>query len=315
MNAASPLPILTVDSLSKTFGPRRALDDVSLEVRAGEIYALLGPNGAGKTTLVRAVCGLNRPDHGRVRVLGRDPFSDGAARAALGLAPQAVALYPLLTVEENLQAFASLAGLKGRPAAAAVARSMAVTETGDRARSLIRQLSGGLQRRVNIAAAILADPKLLVLDEPTAGVDLAGREAIGEVLRQLKGLGVAVLLVTHDLDQAGGLADRAGFLRAGEKVLEGAPAALLDQAFGAAIVVEVDVGAPRPGSECLLEAEGLTWAASAGIWRRLDANGYGQAGRLAERLSGQGLEVREVRVRRPTLADLFAHVAAPGGSA
>jgi ABC-2 type transport system ATP-binding protein len=299
-------PILTVDDVSHAFGARQVLKGVSLEVRAGEVYALLGPNGAGKTTLVRAICGRIKPTGGEVRLVGKDPYLDGEARAALGLAPQALALYPQLTVIENLQTFASLAGLKGRVVAEAVGRAMAVTQTEERARSLVRTLSGGYQRRVNIAAAILAGPKLLVLDEPTVGVDMQAREAIAEALRRLKAGGVGVLLVTHDLDQAQRLADRVGFLRAGEKVLEGAPEALIAEAFGDHMEVEVDVVEPAP--EDVLAAEGLSRTGEPGAWVCLAADGYGLAGSIAARLTAKGVEVTEVRVRRPSLSQLFARV-------
>jgi ABC-2 type transport system ATP-binding protein len=300
-------PILTVDDVSHAFGPRQVLKGVGLEVRTGEIYALLGPNGAGKTTLVRAICGRLKPGGGAVRVAGRDPYADGEARAALGLAPQALALYPQLTVIENLQTFASLAGLKGRAVAEAVEQAMAVTGIAERGKSLVRTLSGGYQRRVNIAAAILAGPKLLVLDEPTVGVDMPAREAIAEALRRLKAQGVGVLLVTHDLEQAQRLADRVGFLRAGEKVLEGAPEALIADAFGERMEVEVDVVEPAP--EAVLAAEGLTRGAEPGAWVCLAADGYGLAGSIAGHLKAKGVEVCEVRVRRPSLTQLFARVA------
>ena len=299
-------PILTVDDVRHAFGPRQVLKGVSLEVRAGEIYALLGPNGAGKTTLVRAICGRLKPNEGAVRLAGRDPYSDGEARAALGLAPQALALYPQLTVIENLQTFASLAGLKGRAVAEAVDQAMVVTGIVERGKSLVRTLSGGYQRRVNIAAAILAGPKLLVLDEPTVGVDMQAREAIAEALRRLRAGGVGVLLVTHDLEQAQRLADRVGFLRAGEKVLEGAPEALIADAFGERMEVEVDV--IEPASEDVLVAEGLTSTGEPGAWVCLATDGYGLAGSIASRLSAKGVEVCEVRVRRPSLTQLFARV-------
>ncbi|HEY1426736.1 MAG TPA: ABC transporter ATP-binding protein [Caulobacteraceae bacterium] len=309
MTSGAAGPILQVDAVSHVFGPRQVLSGVSLEVRAGEIYALLGPNGAGKTTLVRAICGRLKPSHGAVRLAGRDPYADGEARAALGLAPQALALYPQLTVIENLQTFASLAGLKRKAVALAVSHAMAVTQTQDRAASLVRTLSGGYQRRVNIAAAILAAPKLLVLDEPTVGVDMPAREAIAEALERLRREGVGVLLVTHDLDQAQRLADRVGFLRAGEKVLEGAPQALLAEAFGDRMEVEVDVDEPAP--EQAMEAEGLTRAADPGAWVCLATDGYAVAGGIAARLKANGVEVREVRVRRPSLNQLFARVVEP----
>jgi ABC-2 type transport system ATP-binding protein len=309
VNPGPPGPILTVQAVRHAFGARQALNGVSLEVRPGEIYALLGPNGAGKTTLVRAICGRLKPDAGEVRLVGRDPFRDGEARAALGLAPQALALYPQLTVAENLQTFASLAGVPGRAVADAVARAMAVTDTAERARTLVRELSGGFQRRVNIAAAILADPKLLVLDEPTVGVDMAAKQAIGEALMRLRSEGVGVLLVTHDLDQAGDLADRVGFLRGGEKVLEGAPQALIDEAFGDQMEIEVEIAEPQAGQAALLTAEGLCRMPSSAAWRRLASGGYVFGGQLAERLRAQGVEVREIRVRRPSIEQLFALVA------
>ncbi len=302
-------PVLTVSDVRHAFGPRKVLKGVSLEVRAGEIYALLGPNGAGKTTLVRAICGRLRPASGAVRVVGRDPYSEGEARAALGLAPQALALYPQLTVAENLEAFAALAGLKGRHAADAVRRAMALTRIDERAGSLVRVLSGGFQRRVNIAAAIVAGPKLLVLDEPTVGVDLAAREAVSEALRQLRASGVATLLVTHDLEQAGALADRVAILREGEKVLEGDPALLIAEAFGAQMEVEVDVGDIGDGGAERLSGEGLEPGPIPGAWTCFAADGYVFAGRLAERLQAAGVEVLEVRVRRPSLQHLFARFA------
>jgi ABC-2 type transport system ATP-binding protein len=304
-----PGPILSVRDVRHAFGARQVLRGVSLEVGGGEIYALLGPNGAGKTTLVRTICGRLRPDGGSVLLAGRDPFSDSQARAALGLAPQALALYPQLTVAENLQTFAHLAGLKGRAVAPAVARAMDVTHTTDRAGSLVRVLSGGLQRRVNIAAAILADPKLLVLDEPTVGVDQPARDAISEALRRLREAGVGILLVTHDLDQAEGLADRVGFIKDGEKVLEGAPAALIAEAFGGLMEVEADILETSAEQGAAMLAEGMTRGERPGAWITLEADGYAFAARLAERLAARGVVPREIRVRRPSLQQLFARVA------
>jgi ABC-2 type transport system ATP-binding protein len=301
-------PILTANAVTHAYGPRQVLKGVSLEVRAGEIYALLGPNGAGKTTLVRTICGRLKPDGGEVRLVGRDPFSDGEARAALGLAPQALALYPQLTVAENLQAFASLAGVRRRSVPAAIAYAMKVTQTSERSGALVRHLSGGYQRRVNIAAAILAGPHLLVLDEPTVGVDLTARDAISEALRRLRGDGVGILLVTHDLEQAGDLADRVGFLRTGEKVLEGPPDALVDEAFGDKMDVQLDVGETNPELTAWLGGQGLSQEPSGG-WSCLAPDGYVFGAQLAESLKAKGASVREVRVRRPTLAHLFARIA------
>ena len=305
MTRPDPGVILTVEAVAHAYGAQPALRGVSLQARAGEIYALLGPNGAGKTTLVRAICGRLKPDEGQVRIAGHDPVRDGAARAALGLAPQALALYGHLTVAENLEVFARLAGLKGGEVKAAAHRAMALTRTLERSGDQVRRLSGGFQRRVNIAAAILADPKLLVLDEPTVGVDPPAREAIGEVLRDLRAEGVAVLIITHDLDQAGDLADRVGFLNEGVLVMEGAPDALIERAFGDQREVQVEIAGVADGAQALrLAAEGLERSRS-GAWTCLSADAYGLARRLDERLKGAGLTVREVRVRRPSLQNLF----------
>ncbi len=304
-----PEPILQVSGLRHAYGGRAALRGVDIAVAPGEIYGLLGPNGAGKTTLVRAVCGRLKPDAGEVRIAGRDPWRDGQARAALGLAPQALALYGHLTVAENLEAFAALAGVERGSVMGAVKYAMAVTETDAQAGRLVGQLSGGFQRRVNIAAAVLHRPRLLVLDEPTVGVDLTARAAIDECLRALRRDDVAILLVTHDLDQAGEIADRVGFLRDGSKMLEGEPKALIAEAFGSAMEVEVEVaGELEPPQQTLLTAAGLEQRGEA-AWARVAADGYALAGRLDAQLKTAGVAVREIRVRRPTLRSLFTRVA------
>jgi len=305
-----PEPILTVANAQHAYGAQVALRGVTLSVRPGEIYALLGPNGAGKTTLIRGVCGRLKPDAGEVRLAGGDPFRDATARAALGLVPQSLALYGHMTVAENLDVFGRLCGLRGEALAGAVARAMDVCRISERADQLVRRLSGGFQRRVNIAAAVLHAPRLLVLDEPTVGVDLPAREAIGGVLRALRAEGVAILLVTHDLDQAGDLADRVGFLRDGVLACEGEPAALLAQAFGDQMEVELDLAAePDADQEAWFVGQGMFRGSAPGTWVGLAVDGYGAARRLDERLRKGGLAVREIRVRRPTLQDLFTLVA------
>ena len=223
-------------------------------------------------------------------------------------APQALALYPQLTVAENLETFASLAGLKGRAIREAVDRAMAVTQTAERARTLVRQLSRRLPAPGEHRRRDLARPRLLVLDEPTVGVDLSARDAVSEALRRLRDEGVGILLVTHDLDQAGDLADRVGILKDGRKVLEGPPDVLIDEAFGDRMEVELDVGEASPDLAARLAGEGFTRHPASGAWNRLTHNGYVFAADLAERLKADGVAVREVRVRRPSLEHLFAQV-------
>jgi ABC-2 type transport system ATP-binding protein len=303
-------PILTVTGVVHAYGDKPVLHGVDLALNPGEIYALLGPNGAGKTTLIKTICGRIRPDGGTVALNGQDPARIPSARGCLGLVPQEIALYAHLTVAENLAAFASLAQVPRRDVPAAVRRALELTRTVDRAHVPIRHLSGGYQRRANIAAAIIHEPSLLILDEPTVGVDVDAREALDAVIRGLRDLGVAVLLTTHDLEQAGALADRVGFLRDGRMVLEGEPRGLLADAFGDRMEVLVELsGEVDAAGEARLAAEGLTKAPHANLWTRLDADGYAAAGTLDKALRKAGLVPREIRVREPSLHSLFTLVA------
>jgi len=307
----SASPILTVTGAVHAYGDKTVLQGVDLTLAPGEIYALLGPNGAGKTTLIKTICGRLRPDGGAIRLNGQDPARIASARAVLGLVPQEIALYAHLTVSENLAAFASLALMPRKTVPAAVERAMALTRTTDRAHVPVRHLSGGYQRRANIAAAIVHQPALLILDEPTVGVDIDARAALDTVIRDLRDLGVAVLLTTHDLEQAGGLADRVGFLREGRMALEGPPRALLADAFGARMEVMVQLAeAPNASGEGSLVAEGLSPSVHRpDLWTRLDVDGYAAAGRLDKALRKAGLTPREIRVREPSLQNLFSLVA------
>jgi ABC-2 type transport system ATP-binding protein len=302
-------PILVVSGAKHAFVTRQVLRGIDLSLSPGEIYALLGPNGAGKSTLIRAICGRLKLKEGSVSLDGQNPWTTPAARARLGLTPQDLALYPHLTVRENLQTFARLSRVKGPAIEAAITRAMALTRTADRAHVPVKHLSGGYQRRVNIAAAILHEPKVLILDEPTVGVDIDAREAVDNVIRGLRDLGVAVLLTTHDLEQADALADRVGFVREGRLLLEGAPRDLITEAFGDDMEIIVQLAEePDDGGEIRLAGEGLI-KASGNSWRKLDPGGYAAAGKLDKQLRKLGLIPREIRVRQPSLQNLFTLLA------
>jgi ABC-2 type transport system ATP-binding protein len=206
--------LLAVEAVTKSFGDRRVVDALSFRVDRGEIYGLLGPNGAGKSTTIDLLCGLLTPDSGRV------VFASGSA-SSVGLVPQELALYLDLTVEDNLRFFARLYGLGRREAAERIAQLLGETGLTDRAASLVSQLSGGMKRKLNIASSLLHRPELVVLDEPTAGVDIEARFAIWELVRRLRASGVGVLLTTHALEEAEELCTRVGFLNAGRLVAEG----------------------------------------------------------------------------------------------
>lgn len=306
----SDRPILNVWRAEHSYGSRKVLRGVDLSLRPGEIYALLGPNGAGKSTLVGALCGRLKLSAGEVALDGKDPWNTPAARATLGLVPQEIALYGHLTVRENLQTFGRLSGVKGRALNDAIQRALHLTRTLDREHVPVKHLSGGYKRRANIAAAILHQPRLLILDEPTVGVDIDAREALDAVIRNLRDTGVSVLIVTHDLEQAGGLADRVGFLREGRKIMEGAPRALIQQAFGEEMEILVHLTVePDSAGEILMAGEGLQRQGKGNLWSMLDPGGYATAGRIDKRLRKAGLEPREIRVRQPSLQNLFTLVA------
>ncbi len=303
-------PILNLRGAEVSYGSRMVVRGVDLSLSPGEIYALLGPNGAGKSTLVQAICGRLKLTGGKVSLDDKDPWSTPSCRSLLGLVPQEIALYDHMTVRENLEVFGRLSGVKGPALQAAVSTAMGLTRVVDREHVPIRHLSGGYQRRVNIAAAILHQPRLLILDEPTVGVDLDAREAVDAVIRDLRDTGVAVLIVTHDLEQADGLADRVGFLREGKKVMEGPPRTLIKEAFGEDMEILVQLSEEAGvDDEALMLSAGLQRRGRTQLWSMLDAGGYATAGRIDSLLRQAGLAPREIRVREPSLQNLFTLVA------
>src|SRR5437588_12975342 len=223
-----PAPILVCQGLAKRFGHRGAVDGVGFHIRSGERYGLLGPNGAGKTTTISMICGLLRADRGEVRVAGL-PVDQQAttAKAAIGYVPQEIALYPDLTGRENLRFFARLYGLRGSRRDERVDACLELVGLSDRGDDLVDKYSGGMQRRLNIAAGLLHEPRLLVLDEPTVGVDPQSRHAILESVEALGTEGIAVLYTTHYMEEAQRLCDRIGILDEGKLIAEGTRAELV----------------------------------------------------------------------------------------
>jgi ABC-2 type transport system ATP-binding protein len=222
--------VLSCHNLRKRFGDLIAVDGVGFDIDAGETYGLLGPNGAGKTTTVSMICGLLDADDGDIVVAGR-PMNGTAttAKAAIGYVPQEIALYPDLTGRENLRFFGRLYGLRGAELGARVDAMLEVVELGDRADERVDKYSGGMKRRLNIAAGLLHAPKLLVLDEPTVGVDPQSRNAILENVEKLAAEGVAVLYTTHYMEEAERLCDRVGIIDQGKIIAEGTRRELVDR--------------------------------------------------------------------------------------
>ena len=213
--------MLELANVTKSFGARRVLDGLSLAVAAGEVLGLLGPNGAGKSTAFNVICNLLVPDSGTVTIAGR-PAAD-APRAALGVVGQAIALYKNLTCDENLAFFGALYGLRGPTLKARVEHCLAEVQLQDRRHSLARDLSGGMQRRLHVAVALLHDPRLVILDEPSAGLDVEARREQWAVVRRLQRAGKAVLLATHLLEEAEELCSRVAVLCGGRIIALGTP--------------------------------------------------------------------------------------------
>lgn len=244
--------VLECRGLVKRFGDRTAVDDVSFSIAKGETFGFLGPNGAGKTTTISMACGLLTPDAGEVLVAGhRMAPTAVSAKAAIGLVPQDLALYEDLTATDNLRFFGRLQGLHGKVLAARVAEVLEVVGLADRATERIDTYSGGMKRRANIAVGLLHRPQLLVLDEPTVGVDPQSRNAILESIEALSGEGLSVLYTTHYMEEAERLCDRIGIIDAGRLVASGTRRELIDSVGqGDRIEVSADGDLDAFAAEC-----------------------------------------------------------------
>ncbi|MEL7353410.1 MAG: ABC transporter ATP-binding protein [Cyanobacteria bacterium P01_A01_bin.116] len=211
--------MLKISNLSKCFGQRQALDNLSLNLQPGEIYGLLGPNGAGKTTALNMLCGLLKPDSGEIFLNGQ-PICK-ATKLLVGIMPQQNLLYQSLTCQETLFFLARIYGLRKKDRPQRVHDCLKAVNLTDRANSVVGDLSGGMQRRLSLAAAIIHQPKLVVLDEPSTGLDIEARYEVWELIRKLKQEGVTVLLTTHLLDEVERLCDRVGIIKQGQLLTEG----------------------------------------------------------------------------------------------
>jgi len=211
--------MLKIAQLSKRFSDRQVLNQLCLHISAGEIYGLLGPNGAGKTTLINIICRLINSDQGTVEI-DSQPISANT-RSLIGIAPQENLLYQSLTCAENLDFFASLYGLRKAEKIRQIDYCLHSVNLQSRADSIVANLSGGMARRLNMAIALIHQPKLLILDEPTTGLDIEARYEIWELIQQLRDRGMTILLTTHLLEEAERLCQKIGILKNGKIVVEG----------------------------------------------------------------------------------------------
>ncbi len=258
VSGTGSLPVLECSHLVKSFASRKAVNDISFHIDQGECYGMLGPNGAGKTTTISIACGLLQKDSGEVKVNGKElNHKSILPKRDIGYVPQDLALYPELSASDNLRFFGKLYGLSGRDLEGRINETLETVGLIDRRDDRIESFSGGMKRRANIAAGLLHKPSLLVLDEPTVGVDPQSRNAILEAVQLLSNEGMAVLYTTHYMEEAERLCDRVGIIDKGQIVAEGTRRELVEQ-LGSLDRIRISVsGMHREGAEVLRKLQGV----------------------------------------------------------
>jgi ABC-2 type transport system ATP-binding protein len=288
----------------KRYGAITALDGVTLDIEPGEFFGLLGPNGAGKSTIMALLAGLRAPDGGAVRVGGR-PAGDPQARAELGLVPQGLALYPDLTAAENLEVFGGLFGLRGPALQGRVAELLAMVQLADRRNERVQTFSGGMKRRLNLAAAVVHRPRVLLCDEPTVGVDPQSRNAVFELLQRLNREGVTIVYSTHYMEEAARLCSRIGIIDHGRILALGTVDELLR-----ALPFEEEIRFPAGThtAELLEELAGHGEIATQDNIHRFRPRPDFPLSRFYVAAEGRALPSRLFESQRPTLEAVFLHL-------
>jgi ABC-2 type transport system ATP-binding protein len=282
------LPIQVID-VAKSFAGRPALDGISLDLRDGEILGLLGPNGAGKSTLVRTIMGRVRPDRGEVRIFDRAALpGDSSARQNAGVVPQEIALYPLLTARQNLLVFGRYQGLAGKELDTAIDHALDWSALKDRETDSVKSFSGGMKRRLNMAAGVLHRPKLLLLDEPTVGVDPQSRERIYTMIETLRDEGVSLVYTTHYMEEAERLCDRVAVIDHGKLIAVGTKDELVAQTIGTKREVVVETSDGKRLTHMTDTAD--------------------ETLQFVRSLESRGISVRDLSMRAPSLEKVFLHL-------
>jgi ABC-2 type transport system ATP-binding protein len=317
-------PAIETTGLVKTFGDNRAVDGVDLSVPAGTVYGLLGPNGAGKTTVVRMLATLLRPDGGTARVFGHDVVREAdAVRSRVSLTGQYASVDEDLTGTENLVLLARLLGHSRRPARERAAQLLAAFGLTDAADRQVKKYSGGMRRRIDIAASILNTPDLLFLDEPTTGLDPRSRNQVWDIVRIVVASGTTVLLTTQYLDEADQLAGRIAVIDQGRVIAEGTPGELKSSIGAGTVHVRLRDAAQRPAAERILAAElGTTVQLEAdpvALTARASASGSSQgaaeqAGRALAGLAEAGIVVDDFSLGQPSLDEVFLALTSPSST-
>lgn len=297
--AAGVDPVV-VEGVTKRFGSVQALDGIDLRIRQGEFFALLGPNGAGKTTLISIIAGLARADGGRVAVMGHDVVKDSLrARASLGVVPQELVFDPFFTVRETLEITAGYYGV--RRAGAWIDEVLDGLGLAAKAGANMRALSGGMKRRVMVAQALIHRPPVIVLDEPTAGVDIELRQSLWHFVRQLNRQGHTIVLTTHYLEEAQTLCNRLAVMKAGRIVALDDTAALLRRFSAGALLLRLSGGGALP--------ESLQSRCQPPLpdddRHRLLIDDYAEVGPIVAAIQASGAVIEEMELTQPDLEDVF----------
>ncbi|KLU59980.1 putative ABC transporter ATP-binding protein YbhF [Peptococcaceae bacterium CEB3] len=300
---------VAVTDLTKEFGSFTALSELNFHIDNGEIFGLLGPNGSGKTTTLNIIAGLSVPTTGKVAVYGLNPREQSAAaRRLMGVVPQETALYEELTAEKNLTFHAELFGIPRRERAEQVKRMLELAQLSDRAKSRVSSFSGGMKRRLAIARALLHDPKLVFLDEPTLGVDVHSRNMIWDYIRKTRDEGRSILLTTNYLEEANALCDRIAIIDHGRLVVLDTPTSLKTK-YGKSVIeitlhTDVTEGLDRtmqtvPGVQSV-DRQGPTLRLSLG-----DVDSGAVLPHLLQLLDQEGSKTQRLSLREPSLEEVF----------
>lgn len=308
--AARDTDVLVATDLVKTFGELRAVDGVSFRIAPGETYGLLGPNGAGKTTIISMVAGLLEADAGTVLVSGERMGPNRVApKRHLGLVPQELAIYPDLSARDNLMYFGRLQNLRGAALRARVDEVLELIGLADRAKGATKEFSGGMKRRLNIGIGLLHRPTLLILDEPTVGVDPQSRNSILQSVEDLSTAGMAVLYTTHYMEEAERLCDRIGIIDSGVLQAEGTRSELIR------LTGEVDhiqlhgAGDAAAAAAALRKLPAVSQVdVERGVLRLLVHDAPTAVAQIVTVATGSGLELADVQISRPNLETVFLHL-------